>query len=175
MSPGTTLVDWVPTARRLRVVSLAAVIAALLPAAVVPARADAVIKVFSPERALLAKYSSVRCSVATIKGERRFTAAGTLGNKRLRVLIAPGDFRGFRTHVVRYGANGLANVHWGMGGHVWTNLNKPPTGPGPELTVAGSVQFPRGRRILRVGIAIMYDHDFGDDWVSVVGQAPCRY
>jgi hypothetical protein len=137
--------------------------------------AHAAIKVLSQNQDTIARIGAVKCEVKRVKGDKRFTALGKKGGSRLKVVIFPGSFDGFHSYEVLYGSDSTADVLWGAPGELFANFNKPDTGgpPGPELTVAGGVGFPSKRRVLHVGIPILYDSSF--NWVSVAGQARCKY
>jgi hypothetical protein len=94
---------------------------------------------------------------------------------KFRAVIYPGAFDGFRTYKIRYGLQSDADFSVFNRRGSFSNTFVPETDI-PRLVVGGSMQFPKKRRVLRIGFAIAYDSNGPNpSWVSVVGQAPCRY
>jgi hypothetical protein len=156
----------------------AAVLTAALALGGLPGGAEGAIKVRSKGGSTLARFGGLDCKLKRIGGGKRFTAKAAKGGWRLNVIIFPGDFDGFHRYEVLYGGDSPVDVLAGSGSRVFANYNKPDPGAGPQLTVAGAVGFPNARhrrRVLGVGVPLIYDSPTGGKWVSVVGRARCRY
>lgn len=130
------------------------------------------IKVRTEEGSILAKYKSVDCQ----RNRRGFFADhGKVQGWKFRAVIYDGSFDGFHTYKIRYGDRSDADFSVFRPNRSYSNVFIPKTDI-PRFGVGGSIQFPKGRKVLRIGFAIAYDRQGPDpQWVSVVGQARCRY
>lgn len=151
----------------------AATFATLAAGAISAPQATAAIKVRTEAGQQLAKYRTVDC-----KRNRRgfFADHKAVDGWKFRAEILGADFTGFHTYKIRYGQRSLADFSvFRRAGTSYSNHFEPKTDI-PRLDVGGAVQFPRGRKVFRIGFEIAYDRvGPNPEWVSVNGQARCQY
>jgi hypothetical protein len=156
---------------RSRLITTAAVIAAALSLAAVPALGA--VKVRSEEGAILARYKKLDCKVSKRGGFHADHAA--VNGWKFRAVVYGGVFDGFHRYKLKYGKQSDADFSVFNRRRSFSNQFVPETDI-PRLVVGGSIQFPKGRKVFRMGFPIAYDGNGPHpNLVSVVGQAPCRY
>lgn len=100
------------------------------------------------------------------------------GREGLAARRAHPAVRGFKTYELEYGENespGAFFLDPPGGGNTFSNAQEPPP-VAPRLTLGGGIQFPDGRKRIRLAFPITYASQ-GDDpnIVRVVGTATCRF
>lgn len=134
--------------------------------------ADAAIRVWDPDGRELVRFTALSCRVDSAGFHGRAVVKGW----RLVVRIQP--FSGFKRYPLEYG-EGESEASFFLdppgGGGTFSNAQEPPPAAA-RLTLGGSIQFPGGRKRIRIAFPIAYDSSDADpNVVRVVGTASCAY
>ncbi|MBX5440215.1 MAG: hypothetical protein IRZ32_01670 [Solirubrobacteraceae bacterium] len=134
--------------------------------------ADAAIRVWTPEGQELVRFRTLTCRVDGAGFHGRAVVRGW----RLNVRIQP--FSGFKRYPLEYGL-GEQLRHFFLdppgGGETYSNAQEPPPAAA-RLTLGGSIQFPGGRKRIRIAFPVTYDRSEGEpSIVRVVGTAACSW
>lgn len=154
--------------------SVVAVVATFAVLLFLPAgHAAGAIKVRTEDGAVLARYKMLDCDVSKRHG---FHADhGAVNGWKFRAVIYRNSFDGFKRYKVKYGNDSDADFSVFNGRRSFTNQFAPKTDI-PRLVVGGAFQFPNGRKALRMGFPLAYDGNGPNpNWVSVAGEARCKY
>ena len=136
--------------------------------------AHGAIKVTTTDGTEVASFDKLSCWTDKAGFHARAVAKGW----RLVVRIQP--FSGFKTYPLEYGygedkSPGAFFLDPPGGGNTFSNAQEPPP-VAPRLTLGGAIQFPKGRKLIRLAFPVTYD-SAGDspNIVAVVGTASCTY
>jgi hypothetical protein len=158
-----------------------AVVSALLLAMITPAAASAAIKVEGSNDTHYFTVKKLRCKVTK---DGFLAASRNIHGWRLGIWIHGKNFKGFdKEYVVEYSSKSPTDVfafHTGTQHDAegnFSNVHDPTEGkPGPQLTDAGSVAFPKNKKTLGVALPLVYDRPNSEaEYASVIGDAECKY
>lgn len=150
--------------------ALAAAVAATAAAAT---PAAAAIRVTTTDGRQVASFNALSCRVDSAGFHARQVARGW------RLVVRVFRFDGFHRYLLEYGEDASGAPSFFLdppgGGNTFSNANEPQTDV-PRLTLGGAINFPQGRRTLRLTFPVAYDSEGRDpNIVRVVGNAPCRF